>query len=336
MVDPGAVSQDHPLCAECMEWLAGVIANLAAPQFARGVLIGSPNAWSRVRVFPDQCHLCKEMLGEEAVLLSSATISGGTASLPPMLVCGACDTWIAGLADDGRSARGEAQRAIDGSYGLWPHPNLRNLEVELHVRERGMEEAIRESCGQMGVAIVEQGSQPGSVLFVEATETNSATWFLRSDQVLRGGRIVLARLAAEEDLKICLGLGISDWLTIPVTPQQVSAALTLISRQVGLRQRWDPVFALPTVDLRYLTRPALAITPSDGIRPFEAAWFVKRVSRGYDDLGAHEGVMVLVPRAPETAMDRVAERVGRALKGRCDVRILDRGAVGQYRLEAAG
>ena len=75
-VDSAALSQDHPLCGECLEWLAGVVANLAAPQFARGALLGSPNAWSRVRVFPDQCQLCKEMLGDDAVLASSVTLSG--------------------------------------------------------------------------------------------------------------------------------------------------------------------------------------------------------------------------------------------------------------------
>ncbi len=335
-VDSAALSQDHPLCGECIEWLAGVVANLAAPQFARGALLGSPNAWSRVRVFPDQCQLCKEMLGDDAVLASSVTLSGGTAILPPMLICGACDSWIAGLADDGRSARGEAARAIDGSYGLWPHPNLRNIQIELHIRERGMEQAIRESCAQMGVGIAANGAVPGSVLMIEATETDSAAWFLRSDQVLRRGRIVLSRLAAEDDLKVCVGLGINDWLTLPVTPQQVSAALALITRQAGLKQRWDAVFALPAIDLRYLARPALAITPAAGVRPFEAAWFVKRVKRGYDDLGVSNGIMILAPRAPADALERVAERMARALSSRCQVNILDRRTMDPQHLEAAG
>ncbi len=333
---PAAAFVRHPLCEVCVTWLASVAGNLATPQFSSGgPLLGAPGTRSRVRVFPDQCHLCKEMLGDAAVVVDSVVIGGGPGPFPGMLVCGACDTWIGGLADDGRSARGNAERAIDGQYGSWPHPNLRAIDVSLQVSDRGLDSTIRESCRRMGVEIRDTAGD-NSVVFVEASTAGGAGEFLRADLARRTGRIILARLAAEADLKACLELGISTWLTNPVTPQQVSAALTVVARRPGYHQRWDAATALPAVDLEYLSRPALAVTPVEGVSPFEAAWLSRRVTRGYDEVGATNGVVIIVPRAPEADIARVEARISRALAGRCTVRVVDAHARLHRRLEAAG
>jgi len=334
---PAAAFVRHPLCEVCINWLTNVTAALAAPGYGRTrPLLGAPAARSRVRIFPDQCHLCKEMLGDSGVLVDSVTIGGGgPGPLPAMLICGPCGTWIGGLADDGRSARGDAERAIDGQYGLWPHPNLRSMEVALRILDRGIDAAIRESCRRMGVEVRET---PGSetVVFIEASPAGSASTILRNDDAPRAGRIVLAPLPAEADLRRSLEYGISSWLTIPVTPQQVSAALTAIARQPGLRRRWDPTTALPQLDLEYLTRPALAISAVEGVSAWEAAWFTRRVTRGYDDIGAAKGVVILIPRAPAADLGRVEARISRALAGRCEVVALDPYMARHRRLEAAG
>lgn len=133
---PETASVRHPLCDVCLDWLTAVTGNLAEPGRSRGLtLLGAPASRRRVRIFPDQCLLCREMLGDAAIVVDSTTRGGSAGPLPSMLVCGACDTWIGGLADDGRSARGGAERAIDGVYGTWPHPNLRSLDVSLHITD---------------------------------------------------------------------------------------------------------------------------------------------------------------------------------------------------------
>lgn len=334
---PAAAFVRHPLCEVCITWLASVIGALTTPGYSRDTpLLGAPGARSRVRIFPDQCHLCRDMLGDSGVLVDSITIDGGgPGPFPAMLVCGPCGTWIGGLADDGRSARGDAERAIDGEYGLWPHPNLRSMEVALRVLDRGIEAAIRESCRRMGVEVRDA---PGSetVVFIEASPGGSATTILRNDREPHAGRILLVPLTAEADLRRSLEYGISSWLTIPVTPQQVSAALTGIARHPGLRGRWDPATALPQMDLDYLARPALAIHAVDGVSLWEAAWFTRRVTRGYDDIGAASGVVIVVPRAPASDLGRVETRISRALAGRCEVVALDPYTARHRRLEAAG
>ena len=334
---PATAFVRHPLCEICIAWLTSVVANLALPgHSAVGPLLGAPGSRTRVRVFPDQCQLCKEMLGESGVLIDSVVAGGGGAALlPGMLVCDACDTWVGGLAEDGRSARGNAERAIDGQYGSWPHPNLREIAVRLRVRDAGLEASIRASCRRMGVEILDPPA-PHAVLMIEAGVEGGAAPFLRARGVPVAGCLVLARIAEEQDLKACLELGISSWLTVPVTPQQVSAALSSVARQPGLRRRWEMATALPHVDLDYLARPALGITPAAGVTAFEAAWFVRRVTRGYDDVGVAEGVVIVVPRAPETDLARVQARIGRALAGRCTVEILDAHSRRRRRLEAAG
>ncbi len=328
----------HPLCATCLAWMSNLVAHAGVAVGSAAPLLGLPGAGGRVHVFPDQCHLCKEMVGAQAVVVDAVALVEGKPGMDAALVCDGCDIWLAGLAADGKSARGEAEREIDGVYGMWPHPNLRSLAVEVAVNDDAAATAIRDACRRMGVSVIET-YDPTAVLFLRATETGSASAVLSGGPSRRPGVIVLSSLATKEDLLGCLELGASTWLTVPATPQQVSAALTRVLRRPVRALRWDRETALPVLDLQHLDRPALAIIPSPGVTPFEAAWFARRVSRGYDDLGVHGARIILVPRIAIASFDRVVERVSAALVGKCFVSPLDAAQPGQVNrrlLEAAG
>lgn len=327
-----------PICRSCLTWLSDLIRHQGASPVASAPLLGVPVSGGRVRVFPDQCHFCKEVIGAQGVAVDAIALPDAARGMDPVLVCDACDIWLAGLATDGRSARGEVHRAIDGVYGMWPHPNLRNLAAEIAVSDEAAANAIRECCYRMGVRVVGQYNRD-AVLFVRASESGLASTVLEGEHLPRPGRIVLASLAAREDLIASLERGATTWITVPVTPQQISAALTTALRRRLGPPSWDRETALPVLDLQHLDRPALAIVPVAGVTPYEAAWFTRRVSRGYDDLGVYGAQIILVPRVASADFDRVLARLARALEGKCTVSVLQVTPTlltSRPRLEAAG
>jgi hypothetical protein len=320
----------HPLCQSCNEWLWQVVS--AVSSGSRPVL-GAPDPSGRQRVFEDQCALCRDLLGPAA---SAITVAGPGRDPGALLICDACDVWLAGLADDGRSARGEAERSIDGAYGLWPHANLRDIVVALDLVEGSTRDAVLVACGEMQVRTVEVGAIANPlVVMVESSVHRPAASVLGG---LRQGprRFVLVPAGQIQDLRECIAVGIDGWLTVPVTPQQVSAALGRLVRHPGLRPRWDELTCLPVLDPRYLERGALYITPGPEATPAQSAWLVRRVSRGYDDVGVAAGQIVVVPRAPASMLDRIGERLQRALADRCSVSVPGRPGAEYRRFDVAG
>jgi hypothetical protein len=115
------------------------------------------------------------------------------------------------------------------------------------------------------VVMVESGHQRPAAKVIEKLPTGPRRFVLvPADQLL--------------DLRKCITLGIDAWLTVPVTPQQVSAALGRLVRQPGLRPRWDPVTCLPVLDPRQLERGALYVTPGPDASPAQSAWLVRTMS----------------------------------------------------------
>jgi len=312
--DPSRSARAGPLCESCLTWLASVIADVRSGG-SDGGLVGKPTHGARVLMFEDQCSLCHEMPGPTGNLMRCVATVPGHASWPQMFACPSCDIWLAGLADDGRSARGEAGRVIDGPYGEWPHPNLRELSVALAVADKGARTAILEATAAMGVAIVTQ-PDARTFLFLEAGAGFDSVALLRTDES-PSRRVLLAPLAAGVELRSLLANGAMAWLTIPVTPQQVTAALSFAMRQRGLRVRWDLETSLPVASMEGFVRDGLRCTPSGGTDRFELAWLLKRFSRGYDDVVMANGEIVLLPRASANSLDLVVERLDRLLAGRC-------------------
>ena len=264
------------------------------------------------------------------------SVAASRQSWAPLLVCGSCDAWIASLANDGRSARKRADRGIDGPYGEWPHPNLRELSVEMEVVDRGARSTIFESCITMEVP-VRSGARPASaaVLFIEATQGGDVSSLVRGSRASRPGVIVLAALNGQEALRKALDAGATWWLTVPLTPQQVTAALTGALRK-GPRRAWDPETCLPIASLVDVARPTLILEPEPGVARFEVAWLAKRFSRGYDELAVVNGNIVLLPKVPSERLYQVQERLGGLLAGRCRITVIESHEAQGQRFDAAG
>lgn len=329
---PGAQVSAQPLCRECSGWLAGLIRRTLDADPSVAEVLGAPSSDGRLLVFDDQCALCREIAPPYNAMVVDVRVPGGGEIVAPFLACGSCDAWLHALAQDSRSARLEAHREIDGPYGRWPFPNLRSVRVQVDVEDEGVLAVIARSCRAMDVPI---STLAGEVLLVEARGTGRAHERLKA---LGAGDhdavVVMAPLSARNDLLACLPLA-TDWLTVPVTPQQVTAALGRVVRQPGLVRRFDPETALPLANLAFADRPALEVVPLRGTSRFEAAWLLRRFSRGYDEAGLADGRIVLLPRARVDDLHGVEARLARLLAGRCEVRPLLR-PVEWQRFEAAG
>lgn len=324
----------RPLCDSCEVWLAGVIASVGDGRGSR--LFGAPGTADRILLFDDQCQVCHGLPLGKAAVIDCIAVAAGARSWPSLLVCESCDAWVAGLANDGRSLRGRIARGIDGAYGKWPHPNLRDLSVETEVLDPGARATIVQSCVAMDVAI-RLGSLPssGDVLFVEARTGVDLSARVKKARESTTVVIALAALNAGAALRTALSAGAIGWLTIPSTPQQVTAALTWALRQ-GVPRSWDPETCLPIASLVDVTCPALVLEPAPGVGRFELAWLAKRFSRGYDELVVTGGAMVLLPKVPPEQLEGVRLRLGDLLAGRCRLVPMGRDDVPRARFDAVG
>jgi hypothetical protein len=132
-----------------------------------------------------------------------------------------------------------------------------------------------------------------------------------------------------------LAEGATDWLTAPVTPQQVTAALTRVPIRWQKPVEYDPFTALPTVRELPADRPVLVVEPARGVDLFELVWLLRRHSRGYDDLVSNgAGRIVFLPRVRAENVGYIVTRLGMLLDGRCQ--IAEHSRYAGHRLDAAG
>jgi len=313
----------HPLCGPCQTWLAGILDDVRDGGGKPTSLYGSPTTNERALLFGDQCSVCHVMPSGYAAAVDCVSVSSSPQSWVPLMVCASCDAWIASLANDGRSARGRVDRGIDGPYGEWPHPNLRELSVEMEVADHGARATILESCIAMEVP-ARRGAQPASpaVLFVEASEGSDVTSLVRGSRASRPGVIVLAPLNGHAGLHRALEAGATGWLTVPL--------------RKGMRRAWDPETCLPIASLVDVARPTLLLEPKPGVPRFEVAWLAKRFCRGYDDLAVAGGHIVLLPKVPAERLHLVQQRLTALLSGRCSISAIESHQAQVQRFDAAG
>ncbi len=334
--DPLWQVRRHPLCGSCERWLWGVLDEVRNHGAARPVpLFGAPSTGGRLPVFEDQCQVCLAVPQDYGTMIDCIPSGGSRGSWPAFFACASCDAWIASLAEDGRSARGEATRAIDGAYGDWPHPNLRELRVSLDLADRGSAATIREACAEMGVEVVGGVDTVGSVLFVEASPGASVTRVVRENVKIVRAVVVVTPFGAGRELREALQAGASNWLTLPLTPQQVTAGLATTLRR-GLRVRWDELSCLPVASLEGSDRPAIAFFPLGDTDVFSVAWLLRRFVRGYDEVVSVGGQVILLPRAPAERLEAVRVRLDLLLAGRAHSAPLDAAATAPPRLDLAG
>ncbi|MEO9255689.1 MAG: hypothetical protein ABI305_09125, partial [Tepidiformaceae bacterium] len=196
----------HPLCESCEVWLAGVITSVGEGQNSR--IYGAPGTADRILLFDDQCQVCHGLPLGKAAVIDCIAVAAGARSWPSLLVCESCDAWVGNLANDGRSARGRISRGIDGAYGKWPHPNLRDLSVETEVLDPGARATIVQSCVAMNVAIrLGSVSSRGSVLFIEARTGTDLGACVKKASESNTIVIALAALNAGASLRTALNAG---------------------------------------------------------------------------------------------------------------------------------
>lgn len=327
--DGARSASEYWLCEPCSEWLGGLVAS-ARGGAGQGAVLGSPSARGRRLVFDDQCQVCCEVPSGRAATIAWVSPAGRRLAV---FACAGCEAWIVSLATDGRTVRGEAGREIDGAYGLWPHPNFRGFSVRVLVEDAAARNLVIETCSQMGMTPT---TGPADVTVVEATPRGSAVHALRTGAGGRRGTVVLAGLGARRDLAAALDAGGDSWLTVPVTPQQVTAGLAAALNPNRLRA-WDPATCLPIADGAALERPAVVFTPAAGADPFEVGWLLRRFARGYDGVEWLDGEVLVTPKVPASGLARVAARLRLLLEGRATMRVVSTGEVpARRRFEAAG
>jgi hypothetical protein len=311
------ITARYGLCAGCVEWLTEAVNVARSPVVVATPLIGIPVGAHRALVFENQCRVCLATDVDDAFRIDCAAPAEAARAWSLPWVCPGCATWIESLAADGRSARGKAARVIDGPYGEWPHPRVRHLEAELAVRDSAALAVVVETCSAMGVhARPRKSGPPAEVLFAEVP--------LEKDRLPAGQtKVLLAPFYARRALLAGLDNRTIAWLTVPVTPQQVAAALGRIVREAGVRMAWDHETGLPLANVEAAGRPYLRVEPLPGADRFEIAWLLKRFTRGYDDVALFAGDIVLVPRAAPRDLPLVARRVGRLLADRCELRVVE-------------
>lgn len=317
-----------PLCQSCAEWLGGLAAAARHPDGAYRV-IGGPSAGNRKLVFEDQCQVCCEMPNGRAARLAWVSPSGDRLEI---FACTGCEAWLTALASDGRTIRGAGDRDIDGPYGNWPHPNLRGLHVRMDIEDHATRSLVAETCRAMGMEVTTGNAD---ILLTQATPGGHAARTVRERKGLDLSAIVLAGLRARRDLQQALDAGARTWATVPVTPQQLTAALSRASR--GEAGAWDDETCLRLVNPEKIERTVVACEPSPGTDLFELAWLLKRFSRGYDELYWHNGQVLIVPRAPTDLVANVASRLAVLVDGRCSFTVRPPGELAPaVRFQAAG
>ncbi len=303
---------------------------IARGEAAGEAVFGSPNGWGRRLVFDDQCQVCCDIPTARAAKIAWVSPGGGKLEV---FACAGCEAWIASLAADGRTVRGVADREVDGPYGSWPHPNFRGVSVRLVVEDRAARAVALETCERMGVHVV-----PGQadIVVLEATASGAAGRALRSGVRGERGTVVLAGLGARRDLSAAIEAGASCWMTVPVTPQQLTAAL-VAARRAGAGPAWEPQTCLPIADAASMDRAGVLFAPAAGADPFEVGWLLRRFARGYDTVEWLDGRIVVSPRVHPDHVAHVAERLRLLLEGRATSEIfVVRDLPRRVRFEAAG
>lgn len=325
---PGKVLAAH-VCDVCAEWLAGLV--LDARTGETPGLLGAPTAGGRHLVFDDQCAVC---CGSPTELACAARWEREGERAGAMFLCAGCGRWLLSLARAGRTARGLGERSLDGPYGSWPHPRLRGLRWWIEARDAGLAHIADVTAAGMGMVRAGTPTQ-ADVVIVEASASGRAREGVRR---LAGMAPVLvaAPAGAGNDALAAMSSGAARWVTVPVTPQQLTWAMARVVRGDWRPAAIDPGTGLAVVERGPIERPWLAVMRPEAEEAWMAAWLVRRFSRGYDEVAIVEGELAVVPVAPPGAIGRVRERLLGLLGPGWGVEVDVPGRPTARRLDAAG
>jgi hypothetical protein len=328
---PGTAEQRHALCESCGAWLWSLF---AAARNEDAGLVGAPPLNGRRLVFDDQCQVCRQIPPGPGVLVSMESRLRHLPGWPPLLLCPACDGWLAGLACDGRSARNQATRELDGPYGAWLYPNLAGIEAVIRVTGQSGR-SIEASCREMELSVVAEPAADAQVVYFLEPADSEGFATARAPGTI--AVVAVAPFSAEFRLREDMLAGVTDWITDPPTPQQVTRAIVHARRFPAHQLAYDSATLLPFAVDHTVPRIALLVRPGDGSPAFETGWLLRRLSRGYDEIAAlRSGAIVAFPRVAAAQVADVAHRLQTMLMGRATVTPLGDQHELPQRFEATG
>lgn len=308
---PASLPQEQfPLCGGCSKWLTKTIKGA----YRKGGAVNETLVAGPVRVQAQasehRCAFCRALLPRTVSIIGiSDAVDGGEDSIMTSGLCPSCDQWLVNLAVDSRSARSVARRQSEGEYGLVLHPNLRRVRASFLIQSDDLRAAVEEACAQLGLSVTALASETTiDVMFAEAATGGPLEEAIRTAGA-SAKTVVLVRAEETRELRDAIKAGAADWVTVPFTPQQLVGVLQRVTMQLSQRVTWDLETCVPMVHKLETTRPAIAVTPGDGVDPLLVAWSLRRFARGYDDIVMVDGRLVLLPLARPEYQWAIIERL---------------------------
>lgn len=298
----GAV-QRFPLCAADFEWAAGLVERSGRGLAPGETPLGMP-VREAVAVSPgQQCGGCNSTIGAETGVLDLVPSSRERAVGPlrrhsgrifQLRLCRQCRAWWETTLRDSSAVRGDGTRAWEGPSGGWLAATRADVAtLGLGARD---EETIAATVGAVGRSSqrlhfedLAKLEQPPGTLFIGANRAGRASRTIaRLPSAFRRVSVVVGRPDSLDDLAEALRAGAGDFLSWPLSPQQVAGAIDR-AHQSGPGEARDAETGLAVITdgLSIHKRPAQRLTatlPAD-MDLLEGALLARRFLRGYDRVG---------------------------------------------------
>lgn len=323
----GAV-QRYPLCAADFEWAAGLVERSGRGLAPGETPLGMP-VREAVAVSPgQQCGGCNATIGAETGVLDLVPSSRERAAGPlrrhsgriyQLRLCRQCRAWWETTLRDSSAVRGDGTRAWEGPSGGWLAATRADVAtLGLGARD---EETIAATVGAVGRSSqrlhyedLAKLEQPPGTLFIGANRAGRASRIVaRLPNAFRRVSVVVGRPDSLDDLAEALRAGAGDFLSWPLSPQQVAGAIDR-AHQAGPGEARDSETGLAVIadGLSIHKRPAhrLTATLPGGMDLLEGALLARRFLRGYDRVGlSASGDLAFAIPCELEHLPRVMERI---------------------------
>lgn len=323
-----------PVCLDCTQWLHKVL-GAAADRSGADRPSGFPAAAPGAPGGQFNCDFCGVHLLDEAHVLDLIPERGRfvrrfsylhAGAVRQHRLCVACWTWARSLMFDPAAVRGTSTRRDEGPPGTWLGATaLDACSANLLAADAAVIGEVTQAGERRHIPLSMErarhfGGASSEVLFVGCSAAGRASALLQGlAERARERTVVVARIDALEDMANALGLGAAEFITSPVTPQQVAAAFDRVAAGHDADREPGggglPVYArVPAATPQPGQVIDVTVPASEDIR--ETAWLLRRFLRGYDRVGAApSGGLEVTVYCPDNAVQRVLERL-RVLLGR--------------------
>lgn len=289
---PHAIHFRTSLCRDCGGWFGELLSAAALgrgdPAGRLGVPIAGPDGAGAGHV----CDFCRSALGGGALVLEMAPESsrdrGGRLTRHQRL-CPLCGAWVRSVLENPSAMRGTSRRAIEGPSGGWrsftagraAHLGLERPDAAVIGTTTGAPSREIGDARSLQAALAQ-----GFIAFVGASRENTEA-IQRLDPPLRPRVTVIARFDGAGNALAAMRAGAMEFLSSPLTPQQVAATIDRVSSAAYPAERGAlglPLYREPFAD-GYGHPQVITIEPSRPELAANAALMLRRFIRGYDRVG---------------------------------------------------